>query len=116
MTYDDAFKMIDDVTDIPEKEYKETELKAISDLAQGIGLYEWKYEPGVTGEQELHLGPIAQDLLRVPGLASAVHKDANGVVTIDSKFVALATLSYVATLARILSGIEYIGPNVKEGE
>ena len=110
MTFDEAQKTLDEVTDISKPEYKETELKAISDLAQGIGLYEWKYEPGVTGDQELHIGPIAQDLLRVPGLASAVHKQEDGTITIDSKFVALAALSYVATLARIISKIEYIGP------
>lgn len=113
MDYEEALRTVDEVQEITPTEFKETELAAISDLATKIGLYEWKYEPGVTGESELHIGPIAQDLLRVPGLASAV-KNENGRIVIDTKFVALAALSYCATLTRILTGLQYNGPEVKE--
>lgn len=104
-------EIIDDVSDIPEHKYKETELKAIIDLARNIGLYEWKYDTSVDGtDSYLHVGPIAQDLLRIPELASAV-KEVDGHYVIDSKYIALAALSYCATLARILSRTEYKGPN-----
>jgi len=111
--YEEIQKLVDSVDTIKPYEYKETELAAIVDLARNVGLYEWKYEPGVTGEQDLHVGPIAQDLLKVPGLASAVHKQEDGTLTIDSKFIALAALSYCATLARILSQVEYTGSKEK---
>lgn len=110
MNYDE---IVDDVSEISEHEYKETELKALVDLARNIGLYEWKYDTDVDGE--LHVGPIAQDLLRIPELASAV-RDVNGHLEIDYKFIALAALSYVATLARIISATDYVGPNVSGGE
>lgn len=103
--------IVDDVSDISQYEYKETELKAIIDLARNIGLYEWKYDTPIEGtDPYLHVGPIAQDLLRIPELASAV-KEVDGHYVIDSKYIALAALSYCATLARILSQTEYKGPN-----
>jgi hypothetical protein len=107
----DYNEIVDDVSDIPAYKYKETELKAIVDLARNIGLYEWKYDTPVDGtDPYLHVGPIAQDLLRIPELASAV-KEVDGHYVIDSKYIALAALSYCATLARILSQTEYKGPN-----
>lgn len=108
-------EILDEVNSITPEEYKETELKAIVDLARGLGLYEWKYEDEVPGvDRQLHIGPIAQDLLRIDGLKSAVKQLEDGTFVIDSKYVALAALSYCATLARILANIKYEGPN-KEG-
>lgn len=110
---DEYDEILDEVNSITPEEYKETELKAIVDLARGLGLYEWKYEPGVNGDEQLHIGPIAQDLLRIDGLKSAVKQLEDGTFVIDSKYVALAALSYCATLARILANIKYEGPNTR---
>ena len=43
---------------------------------------------------------MTQALLKVPGLASAVITDENGVQNFDARFVAAAALSLVAALAR----------------
>lgn len=106
----------DDVSDITPDEYKDTELRAITDLAQNIGLFEWKYDVPLEGtDNKLHIGPIAQDLLRVPELRAAVHKDPkSGYLKIDTKLLSLAAISYVATLARIVGDIQYKGPNVEK--
>lgn len=76
------------------------ELEKLKTIAKEIGSYSYVYN----GTDELHDGIVAQELLKVPGLASAVHTDENGLLTVDTKFVALATLGYVSTLARLILG------------
>lgn len=86
----------------------EDEMIQLQNVANNIGSYLYEYTPEAqeqysTDNQE-HLGIIAQDLLKVPGLASAVHKDEYGNYIVDAQKVALAALGLVAALARKVIG------------
>lgn len=92
---------IDNAIDMSQKEQYDTEMAQLVDIARHIGSFEWKYD----GDNKLHDGPIAQALLLCPGLKDAVHKTEDGKLYIDTNFVALATLGYVAAICRKVSGI-----------
>lgn len=92
---------IDNAIDMSQKEQYDTEMAQLVDIARHIGSFEWKYD----GDNKLHDGPIAQALLLCPGLKDAVHKTDDGKLYIDTNFVALATLGYVAAICRKVSGI-----------
>lgn len=86
----------------------EDEAIQLRNVADNIGSYLYSYtedaqqQYGVDGNE--HLGIIAQDLMRVPGLASAVTKDENGNYVVDAQKVALASLGLVAALSRYVLG------------
>ena len=93
---------IDNAIEMSQKEQLDTELAQLVDIAKHIGSFEWKYD----GDTKLHDGPIAQALLLCPGLKDAVHKNEDGTLYIDTNFIALATLGYVAAICRRVSGIQ----------
>lgn len=93
---------IDNAIEMSQKEQLDTELAQLADIAKHIGSFEWKYD----GDDKLHDGPIAQALLLCPGLKDAVHKNDDGTLYIDTNFIALATLGYVAAICRRVSGIQ----------
>lgn len=95
-------QFIDDAIEMSKQEQYETEMAQLVDIAKHIGSFEWKYD----GDDKLHDGPIAQALLLCPGLKDAVHKNADGTLYIDTNFIALATLGYVAAICRKVSGIQ----------
>ena len=82
----------------------------LRNIADNIGSYLYEYNKDAQNEYNVdgkeHLGIVAQDLLRVPGLASAVHRDEYGNYVVDSQKVALAALGLVAALARKVIGTE----------
>lgn len=96
---------IDSAKQMSLMEIYETEISQLYDLAKHVGSFEWQYD----GDNKLHDGPIAQALLLCPGLKDAVYDD-NGTLKIDTQFVALATLGYIAALTRILTGIQLEHP------
>ncbi len=70
---------------------------------------EWVYDPSKGGPDDggnTHLGFVTQALKKVPGLASAVTVDENGVERFDANMVAAAALSLVAALAREVYNIK----------
>jgi len=77
-------------------------------VAKYIPLLHWEYDPTKGGPESNgdQMGFITQALLKVPGLASAVNTDENGIQSFDSRFVAAAALSLVAALARKVLGIQ----------
>ena len=96
------------------------EVEMLKDLASNVGLYDYNYtdeaveDPTLPTDSEEHIGIMAQQLLKVPGLASAVSTttDENGNETyvVDGVKVALASLGYIAALTKIvldMRGIEY---------
>lgn len=93
---------IDNAIEMSREEQLDTELAQLADIAKHIGSFEWKYD----GDTKLHDGPIAQALLLCPGLKDAVHKNEDGTLYIDTNFIALATLGYVAAICRRVSGIK----------
>lgn len=97
---------IDDAKDLTEAEITQTEVAQLIDIARHIGSFEWQYD----GDNKLHDGPIAQELLLCPGLKDAVVPLEDGTLTIDTKFISLATLGYVAALTRVLTGIRLEHP------
>lgn len=99
---------IDSAAQLSKQQIEDTEIQQLTDIARHVGSFQWQYD----GDNKLHDGPIAQALLLCPGLKDAVHKDENGILNIDTNFVALATLGYVAALCRKISGIELEPPAV----
>lgn len=79
-----------------------SEMNDLISVAQYIPCLHWEYDPTKGGPESNgdQLGFVTQALKKVPGLASAVSVDENGVETFDSRFVAAAALSLVAALAR----------------
>lgn len=79
--------------------------KKLVEVAQNVPLLDWRYN-GVdvpdTGEK---IGIITQSLLKVPGLASMVSTDENGVQSYDSALLAGAALGLVAELARVVLNV-----------
>lgn len=78
------------------------EIQDLVTIAKYIPCIHWEYDPSKGGPESNgdQLGFITQALLKVPGLASAVSIDENGIQNFDSRFVAAAALSLVAALAR----------------
>ena len=78
------------------------EMNDLVSVAQYVPCLHWEYDPTKGGPESNgdQLGFVTQALKKVPGLASAVSVDENGVETFDSRFVAAAALSLVAALAR----------------
>lgn len=97
-----------------------TEQKNVSDVADentqleliknNIGSYLWQYKPEFSDEYGVddneHIGILAQELLKVPGLDSAVVRDSNGIYKVKTDYVALATLGLVAALTRKVAALE----------
>lgn len=83
-------------------EAMDSEINDLVNVAKYIPAIHWEYDPTKGGPESNgdQLGFVTQALLKVPGLASAVSVDENGVQTFDSRFVAAAALSLVAALAR----------------
>lgn len=83
-------------------EAQNSEMNDLVSVAQYIPCLHWEYDPTKGGPESNgdQLGFVTQALKKVPGLASAVSVDENGVETFDSRFVAAAALSLVAALAR----------------
>ena len=83
-------------------EAQNSEMNDLVSVAQYVPCLHWEYDPTKGGPESNgdQLGFVTQALKKVPGLASAVSVDENGVETFDSRFVAAAALSLVAALAR----------------
>lgn len=101
-------------------EQKSSELEMLKELAGSVGQYNYEYKEEAIDDENLNakpgefLGIMAQDLLKIPGLASSVNKtfdkDGNETLQVDGNRLALAALGYVAALSRVvldLKGIEY---------
>ena len=84
------------------------ELQQLRELADKIGSYRWEYKNNFANsngvDTDTHLGPVAQELLKVPSLAGAVQQTPDGTLTVNTNYAALAALGYVAALARIVLG------------
>lgn len=105
-------------------EQKNSELEMLKELAGSVGQYNYEYkeeaidDPNLNAKSGEFLGIMAQDLLKIPGLASSVSKtfdkDGNETLQVDGNRLALAALGYVAALSRIvldLKGVEYGNTN-----
>lgn len=101
-------------------EQKSSELEMLKELAGSVGQYNYEYKEEAIEDENLNakpgefLGIMAQDLLKIPGLASSVNKtfdkDGNETLQVDGSRLALAALGYVAALSRVvleMKGIEY---------
>lgn len=84
------------------------ELMQLQDVADKLGSYRWSYKDDFAGEKGVdtdeHFGPVAQQLLEIPGLAGAVMQDEDGTLKVNTDYAALAALGLVAALARIVLG------------
>lgn len=87
---------------------QDEEITDLVNVAKYVPCIHWEYDPEKGGPESNgdQLGFVTQALQKVPGLASAVTLDENGVQTFDSRFVAAAALSLVAALARKVLNID----------
>lgn len=90
------------------KQAMATEDEDLVAIAKYIPALHWKYDDSkIDGmDKEEHLGFITQSLKKIPGLASAVSTNEEGVEMFDSRMVSSAALSLVAALARKVLGIQ----------
>ena len=97
----------DEKPDMNSPEYLATELGILQSIAENIGCYEYEYNEDAPSDVDkgLHIGPVAQELLEVPGLESAVILE-DGIYKVKSDMVALACLGICAALARYVVGKE----------
>lgn len=91
------------------------EIMQLNEVADKLGSYRWSYKDDFAGEKgvdtEEHFGPVAQQLLEIPGLAGAVIQDEDGTLKVNTDYAALAALGLVAALARVV-----LGKNGKNGD
>lgn len=86
-----------------------SELEMLKELANKVGCYSYEYKPefqqdsGANAEE--NIGIMAQDLLKIPGLASSVITNEDGSLAVDGNRLALSALGYVAALARHILGV-----------
>lgn len=92
----------------------DTETKFLIDLASNVGNYMYEYKDENKGEpganDKLNLGIMAQQLQKVPGLDASVITNEDGSLAVDGARLALTTLGYVSTLAKLIlqmRGIDY---------
>lgn len=87
-------------------EQKQFELKQLQEVADKIGHFMWSYKTDFADKTGVdtkdHVGPIAQELLSIPGLESAVIQTEDGTLAIDTNYLSLATFSLLAALARLI--------------
>ena len=103
-----------------DKSQIDDETNFLIDLAKNVGNYLYEYKDEYKEEQgandKLNLGIMAQQLEKVPGLDASVITNPDGSKSVDSGRLALTTLGYVATLAKLIlqmRGIDYDGSNNK---
>ena len=89
---------------------KETE--HISKLAEDIGAYLYEYKPEAQEaypnetNDEINVGPIAQELEKNPATASSVETDDKGIKHVNTDRLALSEMAIIADLARRLADLE----------
>lgn len=87
---------------------QDSELEMLKELASNVGLYSYEYKPEFQQEEgandQENIGIMAQDLLKIPGLASCVITNPDGSLAVDGNRLALSALGYIAALARRLYG------------
>lgn len=96
-----------------------TETEYLVELARNVGNYLYEYKDQFKNESgandKLNLGIMAQQVAQVPGLNAAIIQNPNdGSLSVDANRLALSTLGYVATLARLvldMRGIDYDRPD-----
>jgi hypothetical protein len=86
-----------------------SELEMLRELADNVGCYAYEYKPEYqhdlgSNDQE-NIGIMAQDLQKIPGLASSVITNEDGSLSVDGNRLALSALAYVAALARHILGV-----------
>lgn len=98
--FDNQLPIVDSV------EQKQFELKQLQEVADKIGHFMWSYKTDFADKTGVdtkdHVGPIAQELLGIPGLESAVIQTEDGTLAIDTNYLSLATFSLLAALARLI--------------
>ena len=106
------FNYIDEYMNKPEDvpptatEAQDAEKLLLTQIAQNIPFLEWNYNGVDVPDTGTKLGLITQSLKRVPGLASMVGTDENGIQNYNSGLLAGAALAAVAALAREVMGIK----------
>lgn len=88
---------------------KNSELEMLRELADNVGCYAYEYKPeyqqDVGANDQENIGIMAQDLQKIPGLASSVITNEDGSLSVDGNRLALSALAYVAALARHILGV-----------
>ena len=82
------------------------EMLQLNEIADKLGCYRWDYKEDFADthgtDTQDHIGPVAQQLLKIPGLAGAVIQAEDGTLAVNTNYAALAALGLVAALARLV--------------
>lgn len=84
------------------------EMSQLREIADKLGSYRWTYKEDFATNKGIdtneHFGPVAQQLLEIPGLSGAVMQGPDGTLQVNTNYAALAALGLVAALARVVLG------------
>lgn len=89
----------------------DTNMDVLSIFTDKIQNYTWNYKPDNKlglDPTETHIGPMAQDLLKVPGLESTVVQDESGYLAVDAAQLSLANTGLLSDIAKRLQVLEEI--------
>lgn len=84
----------------------------ISKLAEDIGAYLYEYKPEAKEaypnetNDEMNVGPVAQELEKNPVTAASVETDDKGIKHVNTDRLALSEMAIIADLARRLADVE----------
>ena len=79
----------------------------LAEVAEKINNYTYHYKPGVGEDPSVeYSGPMAQELLEVPGYRSAVFEDNSGLLEVDTRRVAMVNAGMIADLSKRLLFLE----------
>ena len=85
-------------------------IKAFSDIDAYVYKYNQEAQNNYAGEKgvddEIHFGPIAQDLAKNPVTSGTVHPDENGYLTVDTRQLTLTNTAMISQLARKIEELE----------
>lgn len=94
------------VPSINSPEQIQDEMSQLREIADKLGSYRWTYKDDFAANKGIdtneHFGPVAQQLLEIPGLSGAVMQGPDGTLQVNTNYAALAALGLVAALARIV--------------
>lgn len=93
------------------------EMSQLREIADKLGSYRWTYKDDFAANKGIdtneHFGPVAQQLLEIPGLSGAVMQGPDGTLQVNTNYAALAALGLVAALARIVLGENKVDSNTE---
>ena len=83
---------------------------SLSKMVEGIPMYKFRYTQDAQGkyhvDNDIHNGPMAQDLEKNPITATAVKEDEDGIKHVDTAQLAMQAIGLIGDLSKRISELE----------